>query len=67
MSQACVTFVDFFNCQGVEGHTVVRDYFTSRYENNPTFPIKSDCVLVDAIVNTIGFPLVGGPAGYGRR
>jgi hypothetical protein len=24
---------------------------------------QSDAVVVDAIVNTIGFPLVGGPAG----
>ena len=57
---------------GIEGHTIVRDLLTSEheiagvrngsitrdesYENN-------NAVSVDAIVNTIGFPLVGGPAG----
>ena len=35
---------------GVEAHTVVRDWLLNLNE-------------VDAIVNTIGFPLVGGPAG----
>lgn len=48
---------------GVEGHTIVRDYFTSNYELSPTFPLQPDAVVVDAVVNTIGFPLVGGPAG----
>lgn len=57
---------------GVEAHTIVRDLLTSTYEiqqvqNNH---IKRDttyqtnkAISVDAIVNTIGFPLVGGPAG----
>lgn len=52
---------------GVEGHTVVRDLFTSDFELNSK--IKNDWSLsekstkVDFIINTIGFPLVGGPAG----
>ena len=45
---------------GVEGHTVVRDLFTSEYEKGNG---GERAVKVDAIVNTIGFPLVGGPAG----
>ena len=55
---------------GVEGHTVVRDALTTTHEQallrqgRPTSPtLKSDAALVDAVVNTIGFPLVGGPAG----
>ncbi len=57
---------------GVEGHTIVRDLLTSKHEINgvkrgsiiraDTFQ-SSKAVSVDAIVNTIGFPLVGGPAG----
>lgn len=47
---------------GVEAHTIVRDRLTSELEirqgKNPINAIE-----VDAIVNTIGFPLVGGPAG----
>ena len=44
----------------------VRDLLTSTSEqagksNNPT--LKADAVPVDAVVSTIGFPLVGGPAG----
>ena len=35
--------------QGIEGHVVVREWLTR--------------LNVDAIVNTMGFPLVGGPAG----
>ncbi|PSC71131.1 protoporphyrin IX magnesium chelatase [Micractinium conductrix] len=55
---------------GVEAHTVVRDMLTTTHEQqllkaggqtSPT--LRRDAVLVDAIVNTVGFPLVGGPAG----
>ena len=57
---------------GVEAHTIVRDLLTSndeieavqsgqiRYE---TTYQRDKAVQVDAIVSTIGFPLVGGPAG----
>jgi magnesium chelatase subunit H len=52
---------------GVEGHTVVRDLFTSNYELPESSPFLStlnpDATAVDCVVNTIGFPLVGGPAG----
>jgi len=57
---------------GVEGHTIVRDLLTSEHEiqgvkygsitRADSFQ-GSKAVSVDAIVNTIGFPLVGGPAG----
>lgn len=55
---------------GVEGHVAVRDWMTSTHEttqrqlgNVETLSLSSDAVPVDAIVSTIGFPLVGGPAG----
>ena len=57
---------------GVEGHTIVRDLLTSEHEIRGVddgFIVREDsfqsskAVSVDAIVNTIGFPLVGGPAG----
>ncbi|MBD2040358.1 magnesium chelatase subunit H [Microcoleus sp. FACHB-672] len=55
---------------GVEGHVAVRDWITTAYEteqrrqgNNETLSLSKDAVEVDAIVSTIGFPLVGGPAG----
>ncbi|MBD1901197.1 magnesium chelatase subunit H [Trichocoleus sp. DQ-A3] len=55
---------------GVEGHVAVRDWMTTDYEmqqrqlgNLETSSLSEDAVLVDAIVSTIGFPLVGGPAG----
>jgi magnesium chelatase subunit H len=55
---------------GVEGHVVVRDWLTTKYEtgqrqqgNLETLSLSKDAVEVDAIVSTIGFPLVGGPAG----
>jgi magnesium chelatase subunit H len=55
---------------GVEGHVAVRDWMTSDYEmqqrNNgkiETPSLSNEAVKVDAIVSTIGFPLVGGPAG----
>lgn len=56
---------------GVDGHIAVRDSLTSPFETeavkrgdmpaNPT--LSPDAVNVDAVVSTIGFPLVGGPAG----
>jgi magnesium chelatase subunit H len=55
---------------GVEGHVAVRDWMTTQYEqeqrqmgNRETLSLSEDAVSVDAIVSTIGFPLVGGPAG----
>ncbi|HIK44914.1 MAG TPA: DUF3479 domain-containing protein, partial [Leptolyngbyaceae cyanobacterium M65_K2018_010] len=55
---------------GVEGHVAVRDWLTTDYEQaqraagQVEFPSLSEqAVRVDAIVSTIGFPLVGGPAG----
>ena len=55
---------------GVEGHVAVRDWLTTAYEteqrqqgNIETRSLSKDAVEVDAIVSTIGFPLVGGPAG----
>ncbi|NJL63827.1 MAG: magnesium chelatase subunit H [Methylacidiphilales bacterium] len=55
---------------GVEGHVAVRDLMTSEYEieqknlgNVEIKSLSSEAVKVDAIVSTIGFPLVGGPAG----
>ncbi|MBE9197497.1 magnesium chelatase subunit H [Nodularia sp. LEGE 06071] len=55
---------------GVEGHVAVRDWMTTDYEtqqrqkgNTETLSLSAQAVQVDAIVSTIGFPLVGGPAG----
>ncbi|HEY9902317.1 MAG TPA: magnesium chelatase subunit H [Candidatus Sericytochromatia bacterium] len=55
---------------GVEGHVAVRDWMTSPHETTQrqlgkvaTPSLSSESVEVDAIVSTIGFPLVGGPAG----
>ncbi|MGF1481543.1 MAG: magnesium chelatase subunit H [Cyanophyceae cyanobacterium] len=55
---------------GVEGHVAVRDWMTTAHEteqrqqgNVETPSLSPDAVAVDAIVSTIGFPLVGGPAG----
>ncbi len=57
---------------GVEAHTIVRDVLTSDHEINgvakgtivrDTTYQPSQAAKVDAIVSTIGFPLVGGPAG----
>ena len=55
---------------GVEGHVAVRDWMTTEYEQKQrqqgiieTPSLSKDAVKVDAIVSTIGFPLVGGPAG----
>jgi magnesium chelatase subunit H len=55
---------------GVEGHVAVRDWMTTSHEQAcralgkiETPSLSADAVIVDAIVSTIGFPLVGGPAG----
>ncbi|XQQ06140.1 MAG: magnesium chelatase subunit H [Leptolyngbya sp. IPPAS B-1204] len=55
---------------GVEGHVAVRDWLTTAYEQQQRrqgkveiLSLSSDAVKVNAIVSTIGFPLVGGPAG----
>ncbi|MEG4807128.1 magnesium chelatase subunit H [Microcoleus sp. F8-D3] len=55
---------------GVEGHVAVRDWMTTADEtarrkqgNIENISLSKDAVEVDAIVSTIGFPLVGGPAG----
>ncbi|BAY62256.1 protoporphyrin IX magnesium chelatase [Calothrix brevissima NIES-22] len=55
---------------GVEGHVAVRDWMTTDYEiqqrelgNIQTHSLSKEAVKVDAVVSTIGFPLVGGPAG----
>ncbi|AFY56659.1 cobaltochelatase CobN subunit [Rivularia sp. PCC 7116] len=55
---------------GVEGHVAVRDWMTTDYEtqqreqgNKITLSLSPEAAKVDAIVSTIGFPLVGGPAG----
>lgn len=63
-SQGIMPIPYFIN--GVEGHTVVRDLFTTEHEIAMGGAKSSDmkeCTTVDAIVSTIGFPLVGGPAG----
>ena len=55
---------------GVEAHTIVRDLLTTSHEqeqrslgNIEIDSLSSDTFLVDAVVSTVGFPLVGGPAG----
>jgi len=55
---------------GVEGHIAVRDLMTTAYEmnqrqkgNREILSLSEQAVRVEAIVSTIGFPLVGGPAG----
>lgn len=55
---------------GVEGHVVVRDWLTTAYEQRQRqqgtveiLSLSPEAVEVDVIVSTIGFPLVGGPAG----
>jgi magnesium chelatase subunit H len=55
---------------GVEAHTVARDQLTSAAEQAAISAgrlsrgtLAPDAVPVDALVSTIGFPLVGGPAG----
>ncbi|MBE9116179.1 magnesium chelatase subunit H [Lusitaniella coriacea LEGE 07157] len=55
---------------GVEGHVAVRDWMTTTYEQEQrkqgdiaTNSLSPEAVPVDTIISTIGFPLVGGPAG----
>ncbi|KAL7508774.1 hypothetical protein ACHAXN_005850 [Cyclotella atomus] len=69
-SQGLIPIPVFIN--GVEAHTIVRDWLTSDHEEkgvkNGNIVREStyragEAVNVDAIVSTIGFPLVGGPAG----
>lgn len=55
---------------GVEAHVIVRDWLTTEHEQTQRSKgdrelksLTEDAVAVDAIVSTIGFPLVGGPAG----
>ena len=55
---------------GVEAHLAVRDWMTTASEqeqrqqgNMATLSLSPEAVPVDAIISTIGFPLVGGPAG----
>ncbi|MEB3247784.1 MAG: magnesium chelatase subunit H, partial [Merismopediaceae bacterium] len=55
---------------GVEAHVIVRDWLTTDYEQAQrklgkieTLSLNKNAVTVKAIVSTIGFPLVGGPAG----
>lgn len=55
---------------GVEGHVAVRDWMTTAHEQTQrshgqvAIPsLSKQAIRVDAIVSTIGFPLVGGPAG----
>ena len=67
-SQGLIPLPVFIN--GVEGHVIVRDWLTTTYEqaqrkqgNKEILSLSEDAVKVDAIVSTIGFPLVGGPAG----
>ena len=67
-SQGLIPLPIFIN--GVEGHVAVRDWMTTSYEqeqrqqgNKEILSLKDDAATVDAVVSTIGFPLVGGPAG----
>ena len=67
-SQGLIPLPLFIN--GVEGHVIVRDWLTTEYEqrqrqqgNKEILSLIDDAVEVDAIISTIGFPLVGGPAG----
>jgi magnesium chelatase subunit H len=55
---------------GVEAHTIVRDLLTSDSEQAARAAgvlaidsLRPDATRVDAVVSTVGFPLVGGPAG----
>ncbi|KAG1670953.1 hypothetical protein FOA52_011388 [Chlamydomonas sp. UWO 241] len=70
-SEGVIPIPIFIN--GVEAHTVVRDLLTTTYEQaniaagrregvSPTLRSR-DAATVDVVVSTIGFPLVGGPAG----
>lgn len=53
---------------GIEAHTVVRDSLTTAHEqreravgNAVIGSLKPNAISVDAVVSTIGFPLVGAP------
>jgi magnesium chelatase subunit H len=69
-AQGIIPIPIFIN--GVEAHTIVRDLLTTEHEirevtlgksiRDSTYQ-PSKAVAVDCIVNTVGFPLVGGPAG----
>jgi magnesium chelatase subunit H len=55
---------------GVEAHAIVRDLLTTEHEQRrrkdgivEIDSLKPDACVVDAVVSTVGFPLVGGPAG----
>jgi len=55
---------------GVEAHIAVRDWLTTEFEqenikkgNQVIKSLSKDAVKINSIVSTIGFPLVGGPAG----
>jgi magnesium chelatase subunit H len=55
---------------GVEAHTVVRDLLTTEHEQARRAAgileidsLSPNAAVVDAVVSTVGFPLVGGPAG----
>ena len=54
---------------GVEAHTIVRDLLTTEHEQarrSAGFAEgtpQAGRAVVDAVVSTVGFPLVGGPAG----
>lgn len=69
-AQGIIPIPIFIN--GVEAHTIVRDLLTSNHELQGVWKGKifrdstyqsEKTVKVDAIINTVGFPLVGGPAG----
>jgi magnesium chelatase subunit H len=69
-AQGIIPIPIFIN--GVEAHTIVRDLLTSDHElqgirkgkifRDSTYQSEK-AVKVEAIINTVGFPLVGGPAG----
>lgn len=67
-SEGLVPVPIFIN--GVEAHQIVRDQLTSASEQaaiaagkQQRGSLRRDAAAVDAVVSTIGFPLVGGPAG----
>ena len=69
LEQAQITPLPIF-LNGVEGHIAVRDLMTTEYEqdqrkkgNKEIASLSPDAVAVEAIISTIGFSLVGGPAG----
>lgn len=73
-SQGLLPVPIFIN--GVEAHTVVRDLLTSASEQQSlargltggiSSTLSKEAVRVDAVISTIGFPLVGGPAGASTK